>query len=135
RSPTSSPRDHGNWRARSGDRPSATSRALSATGTRPSRARSAGTSVGVADLVRRPWDRAPNPSRDPAGSGPGPANVTDFRRASGGCAPEDPPEPAARPRQATMAHDLLKGLSRFREDFFPAYQEHFRQLVSEGQKP
>jgi len=34
-----------------------------------------------------------------------------------------------------MAHDLLAGLSRFRKDFFPEYQEQFRRLVAEGQKP
>lgn len=34
-----------------------------------------------------------------------------------------------------MTHDLLKGLSRFREDFFPEYEAHFRRLVAEGQRP
>jgi carbonic anhydrase len=34
-----------------------------------------------------------------------------------------------------MTQDLLKGLSRFRKDYFPEFREHYRKLVDEGQKP
>ena len=34
-----------------------------------------------------------------------------------------------------MPHRLIEGLQRFRRDHFPAYREHYRRLVEEGQKP
>lgn len=34
-----------------------------------------------------------------------------------------------------MSHDLLKGLSRFSKEYFPEFQERYRSLVDEGQKP
>lgn len=34
-----------------------------------------------------------------------------------------------------MTHDLLRGITRFRKDYFPEFSEHYRTLVDEGQKP
>lgn len=34
-----------------------------------------------------------------------------------------------------MPKRLLEGLERFRREHFPRYREHYRKLVSEGQKP
>ncbi len=34
-----------------------------------------------------------------------------------------------------MTRDLLKGLSRFRKDFFPELEAHYRELVEKGQSP
>jgi carbonic anhydrase len=34
-----------------------------------------------------------------------------------------------------MSHELLKGLSRFSREYFPEFQERYRSLVDEGQKP
>jgi carbonic anhydrase len=34
-----------------------------------------------------------------------------------------------------MPHDLVEGLRRFRQEYFPLYREHYQRLVSEGQQP
>ncbi|HEX6588293.1 MAG TPA: carbonic anhydrase [Longimicrobiales bacterium] len=34
-----------------------------------------------------------------------------------------------------MPHRLVDGLRRFQREFFPRYEEHYRRLVEEGQKP
>lgn len=34
-----------------------------------------------------------------------------------------------------MSEHLIRGLSRFREEYFPRYEEHYRRLVTEGQSP
>lgn len=34
-----------------------------------------------------------------------------------------------------MPHRLVDGLRRFQREFFPRYEEHYRRLVDEGQKP
>jgi carbonic anhydrase len=34
-----------------------------------------------------------------------------------------------------MTQDLLRGLSRFRTDYFPSHEEQFRRLVDDGQHP
>ena len=34
-----------------------------------------------------------------------------------------------------MSHELLRGLSRFSREYFPEFQERYRSLVDEGQKP
>lgn len=34
-----------------------------------------------------------------------------------------------------MTRELLRGLTRFRKDHFPRYEDHYRRLVEEGQSP
>lgn len=34
-----------------------------------------------------------------------------------------------------MTRELLQGLARFRKDYFPRLEDHYRRLVDEGQKP
>ena len=34
-----------------------------------------------------------------------------------------------------MPHRLIEGLRRFQKEYFPAYEEHYRRLVREGQSP
>lgn len=34
-----------------------------------------------------------------------------------------------------MPHRLVDGLRRFQREFFPRYEDHYRRLVDEGQKP
>lgn len=34
-----------------------------------------------------------------------------------------------------MTHALLEGLTRFRREYFPRFEEHYRRLVAEGQRP
>lgn len=34
-----------------------------------------------------------------------------------------------------MTRELLRGLTRFRSDYFPRFAEHYRRLVEEGQRP
>lgn len=34
-----------------------------------------------------------------------------------------------------MSHDLLRGLNRFSREHFPEFEERYRRLVDEGQKP
>jgi carbonic anhydrase len=52
---------------------------------------------------------------------------SNTRSASGG--------PAPREKGARMTQKLLEGLARFRKDYFPRLQDHYRRLVAEGQQP
>lgn len=37
--------------------------------------------------------------------------------------------------RSRMTQELLQGISRFRKEYFPRYQEQYRRLVEEGQHP